>query len=270
MSPEDLYLDLLKKCLTRSIFEKLTVDEAAKRALGLDWPTEKPGMIAAETMIGTARLDNIQECVKTIIADKIRGDVCETGVWRGGATIFMRACVKALNIPDIYGGYDGPTGPSVRPSEDRCHQLGALGRWIWVCDSFEGLPPPNAAAYPQDQGDPHHTYKFLAVDQPTVEANFKRYGLLDSNVKFLKGFFKDTLPGPIEKLALLRLDGDMYESTIQVFEALYDKVSPGGFIIVDDYALHGARAATHDFRNARSIVDPIIHIDSMGVYWRKS
>jgi O-methyltransferase len=244
MSPAELYLDLLKKCLTRSVFEKLTVDELAKRALGLDWPTEKPGMIAAETMIGTARLDNIRECVRQICEDCIQGDYAETGVWRGGACIFMAACAK------VYGGFPPPD--------------------IWVCDSFEGLPPPNAAKYPQDANDPHHTYKFLAVDQPTVEANFKRYGLLDSNVKFLKGFFKDTLPGPIQKLALLRLDGDMYESTIQVFEALYDKVSPGGFIIVDDYALHGARAATDDFRRTRSIVDPIIHIDSMGVYWRKS
>src|ERR1019366_2947638 len=216
--PAELYLDLLKKCLTRSAFEKLTADELSKRALGLDWPVERPGMIAAETMIGLARLDNIQECIAHIEEDAVNGDFCETGVWRGGATIFMAACAK---------GYCATSPCSV-----------------WVCDSFEGLPPPNAVDYPVDANDPHHTYKFLAVSQDEVQRNFFRYGLLDSNVKFLKGFFKDTLPGPIEKLALLRLDGDMYESTIQVFEALYDKVSPGGFIIVDDYALHGARRAT--------------------------
>jgi O-methyltransferase len=270
MSPAELYLDLLKKCLTRSIFEKLTVDELSKRALGLDWPTEKPGMIAAETMIGTARLDNIQTCVQEIVGDMIHGDLCETGVWRGGATIFMAACLRTYSEHcfsracsfDVYS-----------PACD-CDCLACAGakrrRSVWVCDSFEGLPPPNAAKYPQDTNDPHHTYKFLAVAQDEVQRNFFRYGLLDSNVKFVKGFFKDSLPGPIDRLSLLRLDGDMYESTIQVFEALYDRVSPGGFIIVDDYALHGARAATDDFRRTRSIVDPIIHIDSMGVYWRKS
>jgi O-methyltransferase len=202
-------------------------------------------MIAAETMIGLARLDNIQECIAHIEEDAVNGDFCETGVWRGGATIFIAACAKV---------YCSSSSPPL----------------IWVCDSFEGLPPPNAAAYPVTS-DPHHTYKFLAVSQDEVQRNFFRYGLLDDNVKFLKGFFKDTLPGPIDKLSLLRLDGDMYESTIQVFEALYDKVLPGGFIIVDDYgALFECREATKDFRKARSITDPIMHIDWTGVYWRKS
>lgn len=69
-----------------------------------------------------------------------------------------------------------------------------------------------------------------------VQENFRRYNLLDDQVQFLKGWFCDTLPtAPIEKLAVLRLDGDLYESIMDGLNALYDKVSPGGFIIVDDY-----------------------------------
>ena len=231
-----LYLDLLKRCLTRSAFETLTPEALAGRRVGLDWPAD------AETMIGHERLDNVQACIEAVCRDSIPGDLCEAGVWRGGTVIFMRGVLKAL--------------------ED-------ASRTVWVADSFEGLPRPEDA-YPLDKGDPHHGYSALAVSLDEVRANFSRYGLLDDRVRFLKGWFKDTLPGPIEQLALLRLDGDMYGSTIQTLDALYDKVSPGGFIIVDDYALPGCRAAVDDFRLRRGIDQQIHKIDWTGVYWRKS
>ena len=120
-------------------------------------------------------------------------------------------------------------------------------------------------------GDQHHTFTQLAVSLQEVEENFRKYGLLDDQVRFLKGCFKDTLPAaPIEKLAILRLDGDMYQSTRDALAALYDKVSPGGFIIVDDYALPACRNAVDDFRVERRSGDPIIPIDWSGVYWRKA
>ena len=91
-------------------------------------------------------------------------------------------------------------------------------------------------------GDQHATYDELRVSADQVRDNFGRYGLLSEQVVLLEGWFKDTLPtAPIEKLALLRLDGDMYESTIQTLDALYDKVSRGGFIIIDDYILEPLR-----------------------------
>ena len=64
----------------------------------------------------------------------------------------------------------------------------------------------------------------------TVKANFEKYGLLDAQVVFLKGWFKDTLPAaPIGKLAVMRLDGDMYESTMDALKSLYPELSPGGY-----------------------------------------
>ena len=105
-----------------------------------------------------------------------------------------------------------------------------------------------------------------------MKANFAKYGLLDDRVVFLKGWFKDTLrAAPIERLAVLRLDGDMYESTMDALTALYDKVSAGGFVIIDDYGcIEACRRAVHDFRDARGIADKIVDIDGWGVYWRKS
>jgi macrocin-O-methyltransferase TylF-like protien len=242
--PRALYLDLMQKCLLNTIYEDPAQDpwsaktfDPAKRAGGLDWPS------LAHTMIGQHRMANVRQAVETVVEEGVPGDLIETGVWRGGACIFMRAILQAYGIRD---------------------------RRVFVADSFAGLPPPDAQRYPADAGDPHHTYTPLAVPMEQVQANFAKYDLLDEQVVFLKGWFKDTLPqAPIERLAVLRLDGDMYESTMDALSALYDKVSPGGFIIVDDYALAGCKQAVHDFRTARGAEEPMIAIDSISVYWRK-
>jgi O-methyltransferase len=212
---------------------------AKQREQGQDWPSR------AESMIGLRRMDNIEECIATIVADDVAGDLIETGVWRGGACIFMRANLKAW---------------------------GDTSRKVWVADSFEGLPPPNATTYAADAGDKLHQYSGLAVGVNQVKHNFERYGLLDDQVEFLVGWFKDTLPtAPFEKLALARLDGDMYESTIQAIEAVYPKLSPGGFLIIDDYGSHASQAgqAIHDYREAQGITEEIVPIDEFGAYWRK-
>ncbi len=176
--------------------------------------------------------------------DGIPGDLLETGVWRGGASIFMKAALV------VYGGRD---------------------RTIWVADSFEGLPKPDVEKYPKDKGDMHWTFDNLRVSMEEVRGNFERYGLLDDNIKFIKGWFSDTMPSaPIEKLALLRADGDMYGSTMDVLEPMYPKLSSGGFLIIDDYALEGCRAAVHDYRNRHGIAENIVDIDGIGAFWRKS
>ena len=232
----DLYLDLMMRCLTDWLYDPC--DETI-RAEGLDWPAR------AHTMIGRKRLENVRTCVEDVLAQGVPGDLIETGVWRGGATILMRAVLKAHGVTD---------------------------RVVWVADSFAGLPPPDSGRYPQDQGGRLHTFRQLAVALDEVQDNFRRYGLLDDQVRFLEGWFRETLPtAPIDRLAVLRLDGDMYESTIEALESLYDKVSVGGYIIVDDYGnVAGCRQAVHDFRETREIRDPIRPIDWAGVYWRRS
>ena len=112
----------------------------------------------------------------------------------------------------------------------------------------------------------------LAISLEDVQENFRRYDLLDDKVKFLKGWFRDTLHvAPISELALLRLDGDLYESTMDGLKALYDKVSTGGFIIMDDYNdFEPCRRAVSEFREQHGIKDPIEPIDWAGAFWRKS
>ncbi|MBU2618133.1 MAG: TylF/MycF family methyltransferase [Proteobacteria bacterium] len=207
------------------------------REEGIIWP------MYAETMIGLKRLDNIQYCIEEVLKNKIEGDLIETGVWRGGACIFMKAVLSAYEENE---------------------------RTVFVADSFEGLPKPDATNFPADKGDSHHTENFLAVSQENVEENFRRYNLLDSKVVFLKGWFKDTLPhAPITQLSILRLDGDMYGSTMDALIHLYPKLSKGGFCIIDDYVLPGCKKATDDYRAKENIDAPLLRIDNSGVYWQK-
>ena len=239
------YLDLIEKILTGMIYQDIPMDpwskeggfDEKKRLNGLDWPS------SAHTMIGLYRLRNIRDLALHAIRTNIPGDFVETGVWRGGAAIYMRAILKALDIRD---------------------------RVVWAADSFEGLPEPENR-YPADRGDNHHSYNELAVSLEKVQANFAAYDLLDDQVKFLKGWFKESLPSaPIKEIALLRLDGDMYSSTMDALLALYERVSGGGFIIIDDYgAVPGCRKAVHDFRDARGISSTINNIDNIGVFWQK-
>ena len=202
---------------------------------GRHWPR------SAETMVGLKRLRNIRECVEQVLEDQIPGDLIETGVWRGGSCIYMRAILAAHEISD---------------------------RTVWVADSFEGLPPPTL---PQDEAFDFHEFPELAVGVDEVRANFERYGLLDDQVRFLIGWFADTLPGPVKQLAVLRLDGDLYESTWDTMTALEPLVSPGGFVIIDDYGdIEACRKAVHDYRTNNEITSPIEQIDYSGVFWRKA
>jgi O-methyltransferase len=262
-----LYLDLMKRVLTRTGFEEVAdlraqgwkrqvlaptqrflarrayrlvanvTETPATREDGRDWPR------SAETMIGRMRLDNIQQCVETVLADDVSGDLIEAGVWRGGASIFMRAVLAAHEVTD---------------------------RTVWLADSFQGLP---LSTHPVDvaSGIKLDDIPQLEVSQEAVRRNFDRYGLLDDQVRFLPGWFKDTLPiAPLEELAVVRLDGDLYESTWDAITVLYPKLSPGGFLIVDDYGdIPACAKAIHDYRDEHGITEPIEEVDWTGAFWRK-
>lgn len=239
------YLDLVKRCLLNWVHadaEDALAHAGGRleqtRLEGRDWP------VLAYTMVGLARLDNVQACAEAALREGVPGDFLEAGVWRGGVCILLRAVLHAHGVTD---------------------------RVVWAADSFAGLPAPDPARYPHDAGLNLHQFSQLAVPLERVRYHFARYGLLDDRVRFLAGWFKDTLPAaPVERLALLRIDGDLYESTMDVLRACYPKVSPGGFVLVDDYGdIAACRHAVDDYRRAHGITDPIVPVDWTGVYWRK-
>jgi hypothetical protein len=192
------------------------------------------------TMIGRARLDSLQMMVETVLRDNIPGDFLEAGVWRGGASIFMRAM---LNI------------------------WGDSQRKVFVADSFQGLPPPQLN---QDEDLNFYLDPMLSVGLDIVKTHFERFGLLDDRVEFMPGWFEDTLKADEPRqLAILRADGDLYKSTMDILDNLYHRLVPGGFVIIDDYgAIPACRLCVEEFRNAHGIKNPIQLIDWTGAYWR--
>jgi Macrocin-O-methyltransferase (TylF) len=253
-----LYLDLLKRCVTNLIYEDPGIRypwdhssdemyvpfELDRRVHARDWPSQ------AHTMIGVRRLDQVQRFVIDVVDAGVPGDLIETGVWRGGSAIFMRGILEALDVRD---------------------------RVVWVADSFQGFPmTPEQGATERSwtsmtrEPNPQAEAVMTGISFEQVRKNFERYGLLDEQVRFLPGWFRDTLPAaPIERLALLRLDGDLYDSTRDALEALYPKVSPGGYVIVDDWDFtEECRAAVRDYLGSIGETVELV-TDAEAAYWRR-
>jgi O-methyltransferase len=269
-TPPELYLDLMKKVLTRALLatgmERHTIRPRGPKSrllsrlnraiarFGLEAVRLTPSCAEdylesgheagnrvedAETMLGTRQLDHMQQCIVDVLTRGVPGDLIETGVWRGGMTIFMRAVLMAHHVTD---------------------------RKVWAADSFAGLPSVNRQhdTFDWHRGD-------MAVSLEIVKNNFARYGMLDEQVVFLKGFFGETLPtAPIRQLSILRVDADLYESTMDALRNLYSALSVGGYAIFDDYQnLPDCRRAIDEFRRSEGITEEICRIDKRAVYWRK-
>lgn len=270
-TPAEMYLDLMKRILTRTLTARLSERQTIQarvfpkrllvaliQSLLTPFSLELVRLVQstpedylesgdsarnraedAETMLGIRQLDNMQACICDVISKRIPGDLLEAGVWRGGMTIFMRAVLKAH-------------GDNVRR--------------VWVADSFAGLPTPHAT----------HDFSWwrtgdMAVSLSEVRRNFARYGLLDDQVQFIEGYFRNSLPSvSVSQLAVLRVDADLYESTLDVLQYLYSRLAPGGYAIFDDYNnLPGCRRAIDEFRSTYGVSEPIQPIDSRAVFWQK-
>lgn len=231
----DHYLELLKRAINNYLY--LGKDTPFEEFEVMDFSPIETGWLIPEIaqphgMTATVQLNALQSMMYDVIMNNVPGDFIEAGVYKGGAAMFMRAFLKSNNITD---------------------------RTVWAADSFEGIPVSKKFS---DIGDPvdEWTDRWVAPYDEVIN-NFRRYDLLDDQVKFLRGYFEDTLPdAPIGKLALARLDGDSYESTMDALEGIYPRMSEGGYVIVQDWHLEFCRKAAIEFRKAHGIVDPINHI----------
>jgi hypothetical protein len=246
------YLDLLKRTVTGTIYRPEPDHDSRDIAAFVQQFKEHYFRLGAHAMVPLVRLDNVADCVATVVRDDVPGDLIEAGVWRGGTAIFMRGVLAAL---------------------------GDEARTLWVADSFEGLPVPDTDEHPKEARAVAgktiaEDYDNFAASFDEVRANFEAYGFLDERTRFLKGWFADTLPtAPIDQLSVVRLDGDLYQSTMDALVALYPKVASGGFVIIDDYAEDlwtDCRQAVDEFRAEHGIVEPLVPVDSKCAYWRRA
>jgi len=167
-------------------------------------------------------------------ARRVEGDIVECGTWKGGMACAMMAAV----------------GPS---------------RDYHFFDSFEGLPPADgrdgqrALAYQADTASPDY-FDNCRADFEAFHRLVHSQGIPAERIHIYKGWFKDTLPAfPADRrISVLRLDGDWYESTMDCLTGLWDRVSPGGIVIVDDYdPWDGCARAVHDFLSRRGLASRI-------------
>lgn len=299
--PTEMYIDLMRRCVANILYEDqptsfydgergaqtATEFSLRRRVAGQDMPT------AAHTMIGMHRLDNIRNCFEDVFANKVPGDFAETGSYRGGGTIFMRALLKAWRVTDrrvfvcdAFVPMEADLPPRIFfPLLRAIASVPGKSNRRWLYRILERMPQKHRA-FPLCENPSHDWIEtvFWTLRHPEtigvgdttsrahVESRFARYGLLDEQVVILEGFFADTLPNaPIEKLAVLRLDGDTYESTRDAIQLLYPKLSPGGYCIVDDYhAFDDCKRAIEEYRQQNGIQEAIQEIDNMGVFWQKA
>lgn len=206
------------------------------------------------SMSGYRRLANVYDLAHQVEKEGIEGAFVECGVWRGGCIGLMASVAKEYGTP----------------------------RRSVLFDSFEGLPEPtdkdgDEAKYyasGRNQGSMQPISRCVGPLQAVEALFFEKLKISRDLVMFKKGWFQDTVPGSgpeIGPIAILRLDGDWYESTKVCLENLFDSIVPGGFIIIDDYRFwEGCRKAVHEFFAQRGINPELTEIDEVGVYFRKS
>ncbi len=296
-----LYLDLVRRTIVNLIYEDrpawlITTDKEFKivdsfdlesRLLGRDQPTQ------AFSMVGWKRLEQLQRCIEQVLLDGVPGDLIELGVLRGGAAVLMRAVLKAHDCRDRRV-FACDTYEYIPPAQSAANSfwlptvarvLAAVPGAGWRRYLTKSIFLRFQKSFPatQDPSDdlvqitlwhmrhPETVMQLRGTGVEHVQSHFARFGLWDDQVVLLKGFFADTIPhAPIEKLAVLRLDGDTYESTRDALNLTYAKLSPGGYCIIDDYwSFTECRRAVDEYRTAHGIDDAIVSIDKDGVYWRK-
>lgn len=214
-----------------------------KNALFNAWHRVAPGEFSRHfravrpyTMASNARLRALHDAVKHVVSARIAGDIVECGSARGGSAALLALALDAAG------------------SE----------RALWIFDTFEGMPEPSA-----NDPDQKLARKYVGTCRGTLEdvtALFRSLHILQ-RARMVKGLFQDTLKNaPVEQIALLHLDGDWYDSVMTCLQTLYDKVSTGGIVQIDDYGYwEGARKAIDDFFRQRGLPVPELrYIDYAG------
>lgn len=201
------------------------------------------GKVKPRTMTGHEKLFALILATRYIAEHRIPGDIVECGVWRGGS---MQAAAMTLSA------------------------LGDTGRDLHLFDTFEGMTEPTEK---DRRHDGQHAADLLATsDRSTsvwavasledVQAGMAELDYPQQRIHFHKGRVEETVPAEApQTIAILRLDTDWYESTAHELEHLYDRLSPGGVLIIDDFGWwEGSRIATEEFlkrTGARLLLLPI-------------
>lgn len=226
-------VDVVQQLLAR---RGLVMARTASRSAVVPWAT------SAETMLGIDRINDLRECIETVLLERVEGDLFEAGVWRGGGVILMRAMLEAY-----------------------CDEE----RIVWAADSFRGPPPPSAK---QDIGFDFHRQPSFRASLKSVRENVRRYGLSEDRIRYVEGWLEDTLSTlDVQKIGVLQIGVDLNTATTTALRALYPSVSSGGFVLVDGYRSEElVRSAVDAFRVEHGIREPLTNDLLDRARWRRS
>jgi cephalosporin hydroxylase len=220
----------------RNLSRRMTRLERARRAgeaEGDDPASNGPLGGLPYVAVGRVSLDHLENCLDVIREERVRGALVDCGTGRGGTAILMRGYLEAYELP---------------------------GPHVWVADNFGA----------RRSGDENGA-QASRPDLNAVRDAFDRFGLLDHRVAFLQGPPARTLAeAPIRKVSLLRVGGHEPDEIRAALESVYDRVTLGGFVFIDDYGHASCRAAVDDFRSDRGVVDPLERVGWDGGVWRKT
>ncbi len=201
------------------------------------------------TMVGRGGLIATYTVVCSAEVTKKKGCLVECGVARGGTSALMLLTSRRLRTENE--------------------------REAWLFDSFEGLPEPTAedGVLRKPQGKDRSSWDLakgycLGTLEEVDDLLFNKFQFSRDKVHLVKGWFQDTLPEYREQvgdIAVLRIDGDWYESTKCCLENLYEQVVDGGYVIIDDYALVGCKKAMDEFFAGKEYPDVVL--DGRGGGW---
>jgi len=221
-----------------------------------DAACEAVSQVIGATQLSYERLVTLYQQVVYLERNQLPGALVECGVWRGGAAAMM----ALANLAE-----------------------GSERRMLHLFDSFQGMPEPDLAhdgeealrwAGRRGDGSLVGTGVNVAHPEDVKSLIIDRIGYPESSVVIHTGWFQDTLPlarSQIGPIALLRVDGDWYESTLVVLEYLFDLVIPRGIVVIDDYgAFEGCRRATDEFLARHAPHAYLHHIDYTGRYFIKT
>jgi hypothetical protein len=201
------------------------------------------------TMTSPERLFSLIQAVRHVCAAKIPGDVVECGVWRGGSMMAVARtlveCGERTRPLHLFDTFEGMSSPGEKDVDIDGQEAGALLR-------------------SQRKEDPDSVWCYAPLEE--VRARLADTGYDMSHVRFIKGKVEDTIPAHApERITILRLDTDWYESTRHELEHLYPRLSPGGVLIVDDYGhWSGCRQAVDEYFAARNLKVLLNRIDYSG------
>ena len=206
-------------------------------------------LVQESTMTSIERINSLINAVQYIVSNNLEGTIVECGVWRGGS---MMAIAYALQ------------------------DLSDVKRDLFLFDTYEGMSPPtnkdiahfnvDAQTLLNSKDEKEREAYFCYASLEDVQKNLRSTGYPRDKIHFIRGKVEDTIPEQApDKIALLRLDTDWYESTRHELEHLFPRLVPGGVIIIDDYGYwKGCKQATDEYIQNNRIPILLNRIDLTG------